>query len=362
MLPAPPAAGAMRLHEDELALARAFNASSDFEGLTDDQVAKIVARGRALFHWFKAHPGTHTLINVGVLIFIFGVDYWAQVVWPEVVLTPGNRPATGAILLAAGVAGAIHSWLIYSLAIFALHEGAAHRLIFPPNGPVSRFFHRLSVNLARIGGAEPNSYAADHMSHHARFGTGDDAEFLNFVRPRRYWLTLLPLATYINYSDFVAHRPLAMTRDRLLSNLWAIPYHGAYVWYAWTHFGALFTVFAYLVVLPHIGFPVDRLRQFTEHNLMPLENRNGARSFGLGFWGLLVGGGPWGQPCHLEHHLVPSIPWYQQAILHRYVVSVLTPRQRRQFLLTPVVGFPRLWWRTIREPDRFAASREALKI
>jgi fatty acid desaturase len=182
------------------------------------------------------------------------------------------------------------------------------------------------------------------------------------VRPRRYWLTLLPLATDINYSDFVAHRPLAMTRDRLLSNLWAIPYHGAYVWYAWTHFGALFTVLAYLVVLPHIGFPVDRLRQFTEHNLMPLENRNGARSFGLGFWGLLVGGGPWGQPCHLEHHLVPSIPWYQQAILHRYVVSVLTPRQRRQFLLTPVVGFPRLWWRTIRQLDRFAASREALKI
>jgi len=32
------------------------------------------------------------------------------------------------------------------------------------------------------------------MSHHAKFGTDDDGEFLNFVMPRRYWLTLLPFA------------------------------------------------------------------------------------------------------------------------------------------------------------------------
>jgi len=29
---------------------------------------------------------------------------------------------------------------------------------------------------------------------------------------------------------------------------------------------------------------LDRLRQFTEHNLMPLENKDGSRSFGFGFW------------------------------------------------------------------------------
>ncbi len=66
------------------------------------------------------------------------------------------------------------------------------------------------------------------------------------------------------------------------------------------------------VFLPHVGFYLDRVRQFTEHNLMPLDNPNGSRSFGIGFWGLLVGGGPWGSPCHWEHHLVPSLPWYQQ--------------------------------------------------
>ena len=53
-----------------------------------------------------------------------------------------------------------------------------------------------------------------------------------------------------------------------------------------------------LLIAPHFGFYLDRLRQFTEHNLMPLDNRSGARSFGIGFWGLFMGGGPWGQPCH----------------------------------------------------------------
>jgi hypothetical protein len=77
------------------------------------------------------------------------------------------------------------------------------------------------------------------------------------------------------------------------------------------------------------------------------------RSFGLGFWGLVVGGGPWGQPCHWEHHLVASVPWYQQLMLHRYVVTLLTPRQRKQFLIEPITGFPKLWWRLLRESNAF---------
>ena len=57
------------------------------------------------------------------------------------------------------------------------------------------------------------------MAHHAKFGTEQDSEFLNFVRPRRFWRTLLPLASFFNYSDFVAHRPLHYTRGRVISAL-----------------------------------------------------------------------------------------------------------------------------------------------
>jgi fatty acid desaturase len=73
----------------------------------------------------------------------------------------------------------------------------------------------------------------------------------------------------------------------------------------------------------------------------------------VGFWGLLVGGGPWGSPCHLEHHLVPSLPWYQQLYLHRFLKKMMTRPQREHFMLTPVVGFPLLWWRLVRELHAF---------
>jgi fatty acid desaturase len=105
-----------------------------------------------------------------------------------------------------------------------------------------------------------------------------------------------------------------------------------------------------------VGFFFDRLRQFSEHNLMPLDNQDGSRSFGLGFWGMLIGGGPWGSPCHWEHHLVASLPWYQQLVLHGYVKSLLTETQRKQFLLQPVVGYPKLLWRLLREPVQFVRT------
>jgi len=122
-------------------------------------------------------------------------------------------------------------------------------------------------------------------------------------------------------------------------------------------FGAVLPLLSFGLFLPHVGFFLDRLRQFSEHNLMPLDNREGARSFGVGFWGLLIGGGPWGRPCHWVHHLVASVPWYQQIRLHFYIKGLLTETQKRQFLLQPVVGYPKLLLRLWTEPNRFAAQR-----
>jgi hypothetical protein len=36
---------------------------------------------------------------------------------------------------------------------------------------------------------------------------------------------------------------------------------------------------------------------------------------------------------------------------------LLTPRQREQFLVAPVVGFPRLLWRIVREANQFARKQ-----
>ena len=54
----------MILHLEELAQARAYQQAHPFEGLTDEQMSAIMAKGRALFHWFKEHPAIHNTINL----------------------------------------------------------------------------------------------------------------------------------------------------------------------------------------------------------------------------------------------------------------------------------------------------------
>lgn len=348
----------MFVHLDELALARAYTRTLPFEGLTNDQMKLIMDRGRTLHKWFKSHRTIHNSIGVLVLTFVFSADYYILMRLPGLFLPPGEEHSFALILLAGCVVGCLHSYLMYSLSTYTLHEGAAHRAIFPPEGPLSRAGNWIARNMCRFAASDPDFYTAHHMAHHARFGTEDDGELLNFVVPRRYWMTFFPLAVLINFSDFVIHRPPRYTRSRLISEFISITYNLVYAWFMYRLFGGLFTGLAMLVFLPHVGFYLDRLRQFTEHNLMPLDNKNGSRSFGLGFWGMLVGGGPWGTPCHWEHHLVASIPWYQQLMLHRYVIKLLTPRQREQFLIEPFTGFPKLWWRLVREPNAFMRQKE----
>ena len=343
----------MLVHHEELILAKAYADGRPFEPLTDVQVNAIMTRGRVLFHWFKAHPRIHNVINLGVLVALFGADYFALVHVPGYVVSPEAPRTWGRVLLASAAAGSLHSYLVYSLSVLSLHEGAAHRILFVGHGWLARLAQAVSAHLCRIGGAEPNHYASRHMAHHAKFGTEEDAEFLNFVIPRRYFLTFLPMAALINFSDFIIHRPAPYTLGRLISAFVAAAYNGPYAYVIYVMYGPAVAGLVMLVFLPHVGFYLDRIRQFTEHNLMPLDNKNGSRSLGIGFWGLLVGGGPWGSPCHWEHHLVPSLPWYQQIALHRYVTRLLTSRQREQFLIAPVIGFPLLWWRLIGDLNAF---------
>ena len=85
----------------------------------------------------------------------------------------------------------------------------------------------ITYHLGRITGGVPDFYSEKHMIHHSRFGTEEDAEFLNFVTPRRYWMTFLPFAVVINFSDFVFHRPPTYTKSRWITLAVALPtrYH-----------------------------------------------------------------------------------------------------------------------------------------
>jgi hypothetical protein len=360
--PACPEAGvlygpAMILRRDELALAHEYARSMAAEALTRDQMKLIMDRGRELFHWHKEHLAIHYALNLAVCAVLLLGDSFILLRLPAWLLAEGSTHSFWRVVAASLVCGGLHSYLIYSMGVFSMHEGAAHGMVFPGTHPAARVLNWIASNLCRIAGAEPRYYADHHMSHHSKFGTEGDGEFLNFVRPRRYWLTLLPFAAILNYTDFVAHRPPRYTPSRIASAMVAVTYHLIYGRVMTERFGGLFALMSFVLFLPHVGFFLDRLRQFTEHNLMPLENKDGSRSFGVGFWGMLIGGGPWGSPCHWEHHLVASLPWYQQIRLHFYLKGLLTDAQRKQFLLQPVVGYPKLLVRLLTEPERFVANQ-----
>jgi hypothetical protein len=348
----------MVIRPEEMALAREYVSKTELESLTDQQMKQIMDRGRVLFHWYREHQAFHYLINLLVLTLLLGGDYLVLARLPGVFLQAGGANPLLRLLLVGCLCGSLHSWLLYSLAIFSMHEGAAHHIIFSGRGKVSRAMDWVASNLCRIALSEPSYYSEHHMSHHAKFGTEGDGEFLNFVLPRRYWLTWLPFAAFLNYTDFVAHRPPNYTRSRIISGIVSVCYHGAFAWFLGREYGWLYVLFCFILFLTRFGFVMDRLRQFTEHNMMPLENKDGSRSLGFGFWGMLIGGGPWGSPCHWEHHLVASLPWYQQLVLHRFVVRRLTREQRKQFLIEPVIGYPKLLWRLWTEPNRFARTAE----
>lgn len=342
----------MKLYPEELALSHEHARGLAFEGLSDDQLNRFAARGQELHRWYKAHPYLHNAIGVPVLVFLFASDYWAVMHLPRWFLPEGQPHTTAMIVLAGLIAGAFHSYIMYSMAVYSVHEAFTHETMFQKVGPISRAAHFIASHLCRLTGAAPEYYAEHHMTHHREFGTEHDGELLSYVRPRRYWLSWLPFA--VLYSDFVSHRPMFYDRSRRITLLLTILYNGILSYFMYQAFGGWYVALVMLVMYPHFGHYLDRTRQFTEHNLMPPENKNGARSFGLGFWGMLLGGGPWGTPCHLEHHLLPHLPWYHQLMLHRHLRSLMTPRQREQFLVQPVIGWPKLWWRLLREHHALA--------
>src|SRR5262249_35477319 len=158
----------MELHPEELALARQYDRSRPFEPLRAEQVHQIMEKGRALFKWHKAHAVIHNIVGAAVLAFLFGSDAWVLLVLPSLFIEEGQS-SLGSSLIAGLVTGSVHSWLIYSMAVYSLHEGAAHNAIFSGTGALARAAQFVARNACRIGQSDPEYYARCHMGHHSKF-------------------------------------------------------------------------------------------------------------------------------------------------------------------------------------------------
>lgn len=340
----------MIFHPEEYQAAVDYWKGRDFSYLSPEQHASILKTGKEMLQFHLRHRFLHHTISLVVCVLLFGLDGWvllrlASLIQSEVV--------------AGIVVGVLHGLLMYSLGVYSLHEGAAHNMIVFRKGPLSNFFAVIANNLSRLTLAESDYYAKNHLSHHRNFATPQDDEFLHFVFAKRLARVFIPYASVFNFSDFKAHAGMAYTPSRIFSLGLTFFYHGAFVFLMHRDYSWMTIVIAVVLVYPNLAFWLDRLRQYMEHNTMPLNVVNGARDLGVDFWGLLVGGGPWGQPCHWTHHLLPGLPWYNQIRLHLFIRKVLTPDQRKQFFLAPIVGFPQMLARVVKITSRKAGLETA---
>lgn len=342
---------------------------SQMPAMTNEQIKEIRNWVLHARHRQNAHPWRHNAISVAILSGLFTADVFGVLYMPRllhlILSSVGLSGVSGhSLSIYSGLLMAfLHGLIAYSINVYSLHEGAAHDSIILGTGPVSKFLRGIANNACRLFFADPVFYHGNHLLHHQKFATRNDGAFSNFVSSRRILISLLPFVHLLGLSNYHIHRGEHVNKSSLFSLLLSAVYSGGLTVLAVQTDGWLYAVLAVLVVGPWIGFSLDRLRETSEHILMPLNYYNGARNLGTGVWAMVIGGGPWGQPCHLSHHLGADLAWYNQIGLHGKMMEIFSPEQREFFTIEGgLLGYPRFViakWRTLLAIESEVAGRSS---
>lgn len=219
-----------------------------------------------------------------------------------------------------------HGLVGYGWVVYALHEGAGHRLFVGPTR-MQAILRGLAFHASRLKFADPVYYAEVHRTHHRHLGNERDGAFTHYVQGSRILRSLLPGAGILFPNDYKIHQAENYTRSRAMSDVVGGAWLAFEVYLLSANLPWAWALFAIVFVSTWFGMVLDRLRESIEHQWMATSPIWGSRELGLGPLAMLVGGGPWGQPCHFSHHLAPDLTWYQQLWLHRELREVLNPQQ-----------------------------------
>jgi hypothetical protein len=290
---------------------------------TPEQLRAIQTEVKSLREFADRHPILSDL--AALLPFIALLSAWTFLIFILPALV-GSR-ALLFVLLFMG-----HGFIGYSWVIYGIHEGAGHGLFRNRKNPLHRLLRFLAFHSSRLMMADPVHYSEQHKSHHRFTGTEADGSQTNFVLGGRVLRSLLPGAGILFPNDYRVHHGEGITVSLLLSGLVgglrvAIEVHALR-----SRFSIPECLLLLLFFSPWIGLSLDRVRESLEHHLMPRSPITGTRELGLSPLALLITGGPWGQPCHLPHHLAPELGWIQQIALHfKLKNEILTEDQLRFF-------------------------------
>ncbi len=244
----------------------------------------------------------------------------------------------------------MHGFILYSLTVYTMHEGAGHKRIILGS---SFFIKKLAFivnNVSRLFFADPTFYARNHPSHHQHLASKEDKAFTQLVDPKRIFKSMLPGAGIFEFNDYKIHSGDDWTLSKIASLVIGLLYSSLLLLVAHKNHNPIHLVLILLIVSPWISFTLDRLRESTEHLMMRSDDLPEAREIGNSFWGYLIGGGPWGQPCHLSHHFAPALPWYQQLRLSAYIKEVLTADQRSYFFVGDgLIDYPKMFFSLMKQ-------------
>lgn len=311
-----------RLHEE-----------ASFPVLSSSQKDALIKKSITLKEWRQKNTVLHNLITSGVLFFNFTMLGFLGFILPNLVKITVIEQICISIL---------YGLLSYGLTVFSLHEVNGHNQGFKGESKFIKALDFIAKNACRLSHADPVFYKTQHYSHHSVVGTQEDKAFTNAISLKRFLISIIPFAVATPFCDYKIHTDDKWTKSKAISEVLATSLLIAIAVNLWNSQSLLHSII-FVVFAPWASFLFDRLRETSEHNFMPNTKGNEARSFGLSFWGLIVGGGPWGQCCHLMHHIAPTLPWYCQIALHNEFEKLLSSEQKKVFLRGGLVEYPLLW-------------------
>ena len=335
----------MKLYPEEWKAFISFqeNESNHFPEITNQQKKTLLERAHVLKGWQKKNIRLHNIITASVLIFNLSMLAFLGLVLPTLVQISFLQQAFISLL---------YGLIAYGLSVYSLHELNGHNQGFIGNSKFIKLLDFFAKNACRISHADPVFYKTQHYSHHTYTGTEEDKAFTNAISFKRFLISIIPFAVATPFCDYKIHTSDEWSKSKAISEilstilLLAITIN-LYFTQRWGH------ALIFVTVAPWSSFFFDRLRETSEHNFMPNSKGSEARSFGLSFWGLVVGGGPWGQCCHLMHHISPSLPWYLQITLQRDFEKMLTSKQKSVYLSGGFFNYILLWRDIIKKQHRY---------
>lgn len=325
----------MKVYKSELENWSKFRALQKNAPLTNEQLQLIDQTSKQLLKQTMAHPKLHNILGTLLVLILIFVDIYSFTL----------QGTLGLISMTL-----IHGFILYSLTIYTMHEGAGHKRIILGNPALAYLIN----NVSRLYFADPVHYQLCHPSHHQQLGTKDDQAFSQMVEPKRIFKSFLPGAGLLEFNDYKIHSGNLWTPSRIATLVIGLSYSAILFLLAKNQQPNILMVFILLVGSPWISFSLDRLRESSEHLLLKSDDLPEARELGNTFWGYLIGGGPWGQPCHLSHHIAPALPWYQQIRLSRALKEILSRDQKKHFFINDgFFEYPKKFVQLMKSNSRF---------